>query len=133
MHVIAHVAWCSFSSFDSFSFVLCPSYFNMFLWHPFAMYSLVILIVLLVAPTPSEAMPVNVSLHIPRSEKCTEGGKSPCICDGAYGLGLRVSPTYCGRAVYNYVSLEHQYLTLVKSSLFALEMISLTSGIIGPK
>jgi hypothetical protein len=106
MHVITQVAWCSFSSFISFSFVLYPLSFNMFLWHLFAMYSLVISIVVLIAPTPSDAMPVNVSLHFPLRgrDTCRDGRPHPCACDDAYGIGYNFQPNYCGPVVYAYAS-----------------------------
>jgi hypothetical protein len=75
----------------------------MFLWHLFAMYSLVIPIVLLIAATPSDAMPVNVSLHFPRqSRECHDGRLHPCACNNAYGIGYRVQPNHCGPVVYAY-------------------------------
>jgi hypothetical protein len=63
----------------------------MFLLHLLASHALLILIVLLVAPTPSDALPMNVSLPLePRGHKCRGGGASPCVCEGEYGLGFTV-------------------------------------------
>jgi hypothetical protein len=119
MHVITHVAWCSFSSFDSFSFVLCPLSFNMFLWHLVASHSLVTLIVLLVAPTPSDALPVNVSLQFPRAEKCGDKLSQPCVCNNAYSISGTLDRKRCGPTVFKFETSEANILTEVshRSSL----------------
>jgi hypothetical protein len=106
MHVITHVAWCSFSSFDPFSFILS---FIMFLWDLLASHSLLILIVLLVAPTPSDALPMNVTLPLePRGDTCRGGGTSPCVCKGAYGLGFGVDAKKCGAVVWTYTNVPQE-------------------------
>jgi hypothetical protein len=127
--LITHVACSGAPSHHSRSLVLLlifrfilirPLSFNMFLWHLLASHSLVILIVLLVAPTPLDALPVNVSLQFPRGDnKCDDNCPAPCICDNAYSIASDLSRARCGPAVFNYATSEDNTLTMVshRSSL----------------
>jgi hypothetical protein len=127
MHVITHVAWCSFSSFHSFLS------FNMFLWHLLASHSFIILIVLLVAPTPSDALPVNVTLHFPRAEQCHDNRQPPCICDNAWSIFHHLHPERCGPHIFAYESPEHNFLTMVSHRSSLVTSYHVTSGNTVPK
>jgi hypothetical protein len=59
----------------------------MSLWALFVTHSPVILMLLLAAPSLSDARPVDASpVQRPSLTPCTEVGMSPCLCDGRFGL-----------------------------------------------
>jgi hypothetical protein len=117
-HVI--VAWCPFlaavnfsSHLLSLSFILYPSVLNMFLWHLFATNSVVVIVIfLLSASRPSDALPVDdlPPQRHPRpgrqKYKCEDLQPSPCICSDKFGLGdlHPIDPSKCGSSVLDFTT-----------------------------
>jgi hypothetical protein len=88
--------------------------FNMYLRDLLASHSLLILIVLLVAPTPSDALPVNASLQFPRANPppCIDGRPRPCMCGRKYGIGKVVDrKEKCGPTIFAFDNNESGSLT----------------------
>jgi hypothetical protein len=114
------VAWCPFiaavnfsSHLPSLSSVLHPSVLNMLLWDLFTTNSVVIIVIfLLSASRPSDALPVDAWPPQRRSHRlrprkpCGDRQLPPCICGGRFGLGEDepIPLENCGTLVFDFIN-----------------------------